>query len=58
MRYGADTGPAGDFPIVMIDDRHATRASARLFQATGGDARQLIYVQVDFQHARSGDRAR
>lgn len=51
-RYGA--GGAKDFPIVMIDYSYVTRASERLFEAKGGDASQLVYVQVDFSTSPDG----
>lgn len=51
-RYGA--GAAKDFPIVMIDYSYVTSASERLFEAKGGDASQLVYVQVDFSTAPDG----
>jgi hypothetical protein len=45
-RYGASA--TKDFPIVMIDYSYVTAASARRFEAKGGDPRQLVHVQVDF----------
>lgn len=51
-RYG--TEGASDFPIVMIDYSYVTRASERLFEAKGGDPRQLVYVQVDFSTRDGG----
>jgi len=39
---------AADFPVVMIDYSYVTAASARAFEAPGGNPRQLVYVQVDF----------
>lgn len=53
-RYGAAAGAAGDFPIVMMDYSYVTRASERLFEANGGDPRQLVYVQVDFSTGPDG----
>lgn len=53
-RYGAAAGAADDFPIVMIDYSYVTRASERLFEANGGDPRQLVYVQVDFSTGPDG----
>lgn len=51
-RYGASA--MKDFPIVMIDYSYVTSASERLFEAKGGDPRQLVYVQVDFSAPSSG----
>lgn len=51
-RYGASA--TNDFPIVMIDYSYVTSASERLFEAKGGDARQLVYVQVDFSTPSPG----
>ncbi len=45
---------ASDFPIVMMDYSYVTRASERLFETTGGDPRQLVYVQVDFSTRDGG----
>jgi hypothetical protein len=50
--YGSTT--TGDFPIVMMDYSYVTRASERLFEAEGGDPRQLVYVQVDFSTREGG----
>jgi hypothetical protein len=51
-RYGA--GSAADFPIVMMDYSYVTRASERLFEAKGGDPRQLVHVQIDFSTPSAG----
>ncbi len=51
-RYGA--AAATDFPIVMMDYSYVTSASERLFEANGGDPRQLVYVQVDFSTPSAG----
>ncbi len=56
-RYrGAAEGPAAadDFPIMMIDYTYVTSASVRRFEAAGGDASQLVYVQVDFSTPSAG----
>ncbi len=45
---------ADDFPVVMIDYSYVTGASARQFEASGGDARQLVYVEVDFSTPSKG----
>lgn len=46
---------ADDFPVVMIDFTYVTGASARQFDAPGGgDPRQLVPVQVDFNISSGG----
>lgn len=45
---------ADDFPVVMIDYSYVTGASARRFEAPGGDPHQLVYVQVDFATPSAG----
>ncbi|WP_447765276.1 hypothetical protein [Sphingopyxis panaciterrae] len=52
--YGASAAAIDDFPIVMIDYSYVTRASERLFDANGGDPRQLVYVQVDLSTGADG----
>ena len=51
-RYGAEA--TTDFPIVMMDYSYVTSASERLFEANGGDPRQLVYVQIDFSTPSAG----
>ena len=54
-RYrGAAEGTADDFPIMMIDYSYVTSASARRFEAPGGDPRQLVHVQIDFSTPSAG----
>lgn len=56
-RYGVAAEAAraaDDFPIVMIDYSYVTSASARRFEAPGGDAGQLVYVQIDFSTPSAG----
>lgn len=45
---------SGDFPVMMIDYSYVTGASARAFDAPGGDPSQLVYVQVDFSTSPDG----
>lgn len=45
---------ADDFPVMMIDYSYVTGASARRFDAPGGDPRHLVYVQVDFSTQAGG----
>lgn len=54
-RYGAEA--ATDFPIVMMDYSYVTSASERLFEANGGDPRQLVYVQIDSARRRQASNA-
>lgn len=48
----ADYLAADDFPIQMIDYSYVTGASARLFDAEGGRADQLVYVELEFNTAQ------
>lgn len=45
---------ADDFPVMMMDYSYVTGGSARRFDAEGGDASQLVYVQVDFRTSATG----
>ena len=45
---------ADDFPVVMIDYSYVTGASSRRFEASNGDASQLVYVQVDLSTPSPG----
>lgn len=48
----ADYLAADDFPILMIDHSYVTAASARLFDAEGGRADQLVYVELEVNTAQ------